>query len=58
VIEKRNIQDVFMIKNVLLKKKTYMETPNVDVRDSSRKIIDLQRISRKHGLVQIVGDFY
>ena len=47
-----------MIKNVLLKKKTYMETPNVDVRDSSRKIIDLQRISRKHGLVQIVGDFY
>jgi len=47
-----------MIKNVLLKRKTHMGTLNVNVRDSPRKIISLQRIPEKHGLVQMVGDSY
>ena len=47
-----------MIKNVLSKRKTHMGTPNVDIRDSSRKIISLQRIPRKHSPVWMVEDFY
>ena len=47
-----------MFKNVLLKRKTHMGTSNIDVRDSPRKIVSLQRIPRKYSLVWTVGNFY
>ena len=40
-----------MIKNVLSKRKIHMGILNVDIRDSPRKSISLQRIPRKHGSV-------
>ena len=56
VIKKRNIQNVFMVKNIISKKKMHIEKANVDVRDNIRKIVSLQIIPKKHDLVQIIGN--
>jgi len=45
-----------MVKNIISKKKMHIEKANVDVRDNIRKIVSLERIPKKHGPVQIIGD--
>jgi len=40
-IEKRNAQNVFMVKKVISKRKMHIGTANVDVRDNTRKIVSL-----------------
>ena len=45
-----------MVKNIISKKKMHIEKANVDVRDNIRKIVSLQIIPKKHGLVQIIGN--
>jgi len=41
MIEKGNAQNFFMVKNVISKRETYIETANVDVRNNIRKIVSL-----------------
>jgi len=58
VIEKRNAWNVFMVKNVISKRKMHIGKTNIDVRDNTREIVSLQRIPRKYGLVQMIWNSY
>jgi len=40
-----------MVKNVILKSKTYIRNINVDIHDESQRVTNLKGISRKLGLV-------
>ena len=40
-IEKQNVQNIFMVKNIIFKRKTHKEKVNIDVRDNIRKIFSL-----------------
>jgi len=47
-----------MVKNIISKGKMHKGKANVNIRDDMRKIISLQRVSRKHSPVQMIGNSY
>jgi len=58
VIEKRNVWNIFVIKNIILKGKTHKQKANIYVRDDLRDVVSLWKVSREHNLVQVIKDFY
>ena len=58
MIEKENAQNIFVIKNIISKKKTYKQKTNIYIRNDLREVIISWKVPGEHGLVWVIRDFY